>query len=124
MQNYWGYHLLVDFEGADLAKITSKKNIKEFCKTLLERIEMKAYGNCIVKYFAEHDPNKAGYSMVQLIETSSITAHFVDQDGLGFLDIFSCKEYNKQTVIDTITQFFHPTTMKTNFITRGENHGS
>jgi hypothetical protein len=38
----------------------------------------KAYGAPVLEHFAEHLPEAAGYSLVQLIETSAITGHFCD----------------------------------------------
>jgi S-adenosylmethionine/arginine decarboxylase-like enzyme len=36
--------------------------------------------------------NLLGYSVAQLIHTSSITCHFMDTSGDAYIDIFSCKE--------------------------------
>ena len=71
---YWGYHLMLDCAGADHARITSGENIAAFAKTLVERIDMVAYGEPQVVRFGSDD--KAGYTLVQLIETSNICAHF------------------------------------------------
>jgi hypothetical protein len=40
--------------------------------------DAKAYGAPVLEHFAEHLPEAAGYSPVQLIETSAITGHFCD----------------------------------------------
>jgi S-adenosylmethionine/arginine decarboxylase-like enzyme len=40
------------------------------------------------------EPHLYGYSVLQLIQTSDITAHFCDATGDAYIDIFSCKEYN------------------------------
>ena len=48
---------------------------------------------------AAHVPQAAGYSLVQLIETSAITGHFCDASGDAYLDIFSCKDFDPATAI-------------------------
>ena len=67
---------------------------------------MKAHGELLIDHFAEHDKDKAGYSAVQLITTSAISAHFVDQTGAIYLNLFSCKDYNVDTVLDLLYQYF------------------
>ena len=107
-EGYWGYHLILDCRGCDKGLVTDRENIYDFTKALVRRIDMVAYGEPIIEHFATHDPDKAGYSLVQLIETSNITAHFVDKSGDGYIDVFSCKPYNTKDVIDVVQQFFNP----------------
>ena len=118
MSDYWGYHLVLDCGGCDHDKITDGNNIKEFTKELVKRIDMVAYGDPIVEHFATHDPQKAGFSMMQLIETSNIAAHFVDRDNTMYLDVFSCKPYENQTVVDTVKEFFGAKTIRVTYLTR------
>jgi len=79
---------------------------------------MKAYGEPILEHFATHDPDKAGFSLVQLIETSNITAHFVDKNGNIYMDIFSCKPFGTDVAIKVVQQFFEPEKIKMHFLTR------
>jgi S-adenosylmethionine/arginine decarboxylase-like enzyme len=67
---------------------------------------MKAYGEPQIIHFGED--NKAGYTLVQLIETSNITAHFCEQDNAAFIDIFSCKEFDPKDAKRVVDQFFRP----------------
>lgn len=118
MSNYWGYHLILDCSGCDHNKIVSGDNIYAFTKELVKRIDMVAYGEPVIQHFATHDPNKAGFSMMQLIETSNIAAHFVDKDNTCYIDVFSCKPYDNNTVVDTVKEFFGATSVRVSFITR------
>lgn len=81
MSSYWGYHLILDCKGCDKEKIANGDHIRAFVAHLVKAIEMKAYGQPILEHFATHDPEKGGYTMLQMIETSAITDHFVDHDG-------------------------------------------
>ena len=116
--SYWGYHLILDCKSCDKSKITKKENIAAFVKHLVDKIDMKSYGQPLLEHFATHDPTKGGYSLVQLIETSAITGHFVDENGDVYLDIFSCKEFSIETVKQIVTEFFSPERIKTIFLTR------
>jgi hypothetical protein len=60
---------------------------------------MKRYGKTQVVHFGE-DERVAGFSMTQLIETSLISAHFANQSNTTYLDVFSCKAYDRKTVAD------------------------
>ncbi|MDN3505701.1 MAG: S-adenosylmethionine decarboxylase [Simkaniaceae bacterium] len=118
MSSYWGYHLILDCKACNKEKITSGENIAAFVKYLVEAIDMKAYGAPIIEHFATHDPAKGGYSLVQLIETSAISGHFVDENGDVYLDIFSCKEYSIETVKEVVTKYFSPKQIKVTYLTR------
>ncbi|HKZ00018.1 MAG TPA: S-adenosylmethionine decarboxylase [Rhabdochlamydiaceae bacterium] len=115
---YWGYHLILDCAGCNKNKITDKKNLIQFINVLVSAIDMKAFGKPVVEHFAEHDLDKAGFSLVQLIETSSITGHFVDKNGDAYLDIFSCKEFDIEMVKKVIDRFFEPQKIKVCYLTR------
>lgn len=118
MSQYWGYHLILDCAGCDKEKITSKETVAAFAKEMVKRIKMKAFGEPIVEHFATHDPKAAGFSLVQLIETSAITGHFVDDDGSAYLDIFSCMTFDIETAKSVVTEFFGPQSIKVTYLTR------
>ena len=61
---------------------------------------MVACGEPKIEHFAANNPNAAGFSLVQLIETSSITGHFVDLNGDSYIDIFSCKSTKCRVIED------------------------
>jgi len=80
------------------------KVITGFAKTLVKRIDMVAFGQPQVVMFGSG--NKKGYTLVQLIETSNITAHFVEENNSMYLDVFSCKDFNADVVKEAVTEFF------------------
>ncbi len=112
----WGYHLILDCYNADKELITSSTNIAAFAKALVKKINMKAYGEPQVIHFGEDD--KQGYTLVQLIETSNISAHFCDDTGNFYLDVFSCKPYENALVVETVKQFFAPERIVERYIER------
>jgi S-adenosylmethionine decarboxylase len=112
----WGYHLILDCYDADKELITDAKNITAFAKTLVNRIDMKAYGEPQVIHFGEDD--KQGYTLVQLIETSNIVAHFCDDSGNFYMDVFSCKPFETVKVLETVNQFFAPKKIRERYVER------
>jgi S-adenosylmethionine/arginine decarboxylase-like enzyme len=116
MSQYWGYHLVIDASGCDHDAITSGDQIRAFCKELVRRIDMVAYGPPQVVMFGEG--GKKGYTLVQLIETSNITAHFVEETNDIYLDVFSCKEFDPMVVEEVVKGYFMPATFSKRFIKR------
>ena len=77
---------------------------------------MKAYGQPQLVKFG--DGNKYGYTLVQLIETSSIVAHFCEEDNAMYLDIFSCKDFSSQIALLVIHDYFKPFKIKYSIVER------
>ena len=117
MSVYWGYHLMLDCSGCNIDEIASRDNIYRFIKDLVQRIDMVAHGEPIIEHLLPGDP-KQGYSLMQLITTSNICAHFMEIDGTAYFDVFSCKEFDLETVKHIVNEYFHPEKMRVNFITR------
>ncbi len=115
---YWGYHAMFDCAACDREKVSSHDNIYNFIKELVPAIDMVAFGEPQINHFATHAPDKAGFSFCQMIETSSITGHLVDESGDAYIDIFSCKPVDVGVAQDMIDKYFKPTKVRVNFITR------
>jgi S-adenosylmethionine/arginine decarboxylase-like enzyme len=115
---YWGYHLILDCRGGDVNAVRDRRTIVEWVRHLVERIDMRAYGEPVCEHFATHDPDAAGYSLVQLIETSSITGHFVDRNGDAYIDIFSCKSFDIESARAIVDEYFRPAAIRVTYLTR------
>ena len=103
------------------ANISNKSAIAAFVKELVEAIDMKAYGEPVIVHFAEHNYEAVGYSLVQLIETSAITGHFNDNNRDAYLDIFSCKPFANDIVIQVVEKHFAPQKIHVASLVRGVN---
>jgi S-adenosylmethionine/arginine decarboxylase-like enzyme len=118
MNKTWGYHLLLDCTAGDKGLIGSKENIHNFIKELVVAIDMVAFGEPWIERFATHSADKAGISFCQMIETSNITGHFCDNDGNFYIDVFSCKPFTNETVIETVDKYFKPEKVRMHYISR------
>ena len=101
----WGLSSSIDLHDCDSDLIRDEEKIKEFVVKLCELIDMKRFGECVVVNFGE-DEEVAGFSMMQLIETSLISAHFANKTNRVFLDIFSCKYYSPKVTAEFAKEYF------------------
>lgn len=115
----WGQHLILDMCGCDREAISDAAHIRAFSAELVEAIEMKAYGEPVLEHFATQNPDAAGYTLVQLIETSNITAHFAELTGDVYLDVFSCKAFPEETAIAVCQMYFKPREINRTSLMRG-----
>lgn len=113
---YWGHHLIINAGDCNHQTITDYNTIHEFTKQLVRQIDMVAYGEPQIVKFGTG--NKAGYTLVQLIETSNICAHFVDETNDVYLDVFSCKPFEEKIVVNLVKVFFEPKRIETKFFDR------
>lgn len=118
MGKVWGYHLLVDCASCNKQAIKDERIHRMFLRELVKRIAMIAYKDPIMAHFATHDPEKGGWTIAQMIETSLIDGHFVDSNGDAYISVHSCKTFDPQTVLATIQEFYNPIRMTSRVIDR------
>ena len=112
----WGYHLIVNAAGCDSNAIRSKEKIREFSAALVKGIDMVAYGKPQIVRFGTSV--QKGYTLVQLIETSNITAHFSEESDEVYLDVFSCKAFNPKDALAIFKKYFKPVKIGAEFLVR------
>jgi S-adenosylmethionine/arginine decarboxylase-like enzyme len=100
----WGLSTAVDLQDCQPDTIRDRDHIEAYVIALCELIGMKRYGGCQIVHFGEG--RVAGYSMIQLIETSLISGHFANDTNRAYLDIFSCKSYDADLVEEFSKTFF------------------
>lgn len=119
MENrFWGYQLMLDCNDCNRAAITNPAYLKVWVETLVHRIEMVPYKQPIIEHFGHNDPNLEGWTVIQLIETSNIIAHFNDHTGEGYIDIFSCRPFNIDVAEECVQEYFSPKFIRRNYLTR------
>lgn len=114
----WGYHLHLDCGGCAPSRISDGENIRRWLEDLLQRIDMEPVGPTMLERTAMHDPDKAGYTLMQCIQTSGVMAHFIDATRQAYIDVFSCKPFNDADVYDCVSQWFGPESIKTLMLER------
>jgi S-adenosylmethionine/arginine decarboxylase-like enzyme len=101
----WGYLTCLDCMRCNPDVIRSIPLINEYIEKLIELIDMKAYGDPKIVDFGE-DAEVKGITFVQLIETSLISGHLINQSNNACIDIFSCKPYDAIKARDFTQEFF------------------
>lgn len=107
----YGYSTILDAYDCDSAKFT-RKNIEAFLVSLCEAIDMERED----LHWWDYDDDPEGYaaapshlrgiSAVQFIKTSSIVVHTLDDIGVLFIDLFSCKQYDPKVLNHKMMEHF------------------
>jgi S-adenosylmethionine/arginine decarboxylase-like enzyme len=113
----WGWHLVLNLYQCNPDLIQSAEVIEKYVIDLCELIEMRRFQEPIIVNFGD-DPVVAGYSMLQLIETSNLAGHFANNSDAAYLDIFSCKKFDPQVAAEFSAQAFEAKKTAGVFISR------
>lgn len=106
--NAWGWLTTIDARYCN-ENINSPEVIQAFIDETLDKIEMIPIGGTHILWCDTNDPEKVGYSVYQLLQDSNISIHFCpSNDNQAYLDLFSCKPYEAQTVVDLFNKYFAP----------------
>lgn len=118
-QPVWGQHLILDLAGCPRELLVDADHLRTWVKDLVDTIKMKAYGEPQLEHFATHSYDAAGFTLLQLIETSNICAHFAENLGQVYVDIFSCKTFDNEAAIACCRKYFEPETVEHHVLERG-----
>jgi len=113
----WGFETTLDISGCNHEFICNPDKIKDFNNKLVKLLDMIPYGDPLLVRFGKDD--KSGYTLVQLIQTSNITAHFSEDTNCAYINIFSCKDYDGEEASLFTFKFFEGTDMNVSFNPRG-----
>ncbi len=104
MNEVWGQSLSIDLNKCEHSFMNNPDKLREFSKKICREIDMIPFGEPIVKKLGKG--RLEGYSMIQFIETSTITVHLDEFDDRAFIDIFSCKKFDVKKTKDFCRNFF------------------
>ncbi len=117
--DFFGQELILNLYGCNLKKISDAAEIKKFVVELCDNvIKMKRYGEPFIPHFGHDNPISSGYSLVQLIETSSVTAHFSEFKKSIYLNIFSCAWFDVDKTADFCQKFFEAEKVERHLVER------
>lgn len=106
MKTIYGKELILDLYDCNPKIIRSRRKLLEYINQICNLIKMKKYGKTVVERFGLGKDFTAGYSLVQLIESSLISGHFSELWNRAFINIFSCKAFNNRTAVNFTKNFF------------------
>jgi S-adenosylmethionine/arginine decarboxylase-like enzyme len=119
----YGIELIIDLHECNTTKF-NRKDIKKYFKELCELIDMQAE-DChfwddegVPEEEKQTDPHTKGISAIQFILTSNITIHTLDLLEKVFINIFSCKDFDKYEALEFSRNFFEGKIVNNATITR------
>lgn len=101
----WGLSTCIDIYDCDPKTIRDPEQIEAFTRQLCDLLGVQRFGDPAIVRFGR-EPAVYGYSMVQLIETSLVSAHFAEESDAVYLDVFSCKWYDTEAAVEFARSFF------------------
>lgn len=110
-KDIWGVECSLDLKGADPKIIRDSKKLEEFLVKICKHIKVKRWGEPIIANFGQGD-KIAGYSIVQLIETSLISGHFVEKTNAAYINLFSCDYFDPIKAANFTKKFFKAESME------------
>ncbi|MHC4866287.1 MAG: S-adenosylmethionine decarboxylase family protein [Planctomycetota bacterium] len=119
----YGFELIMDLHGCDVDKF-SRASIEEYMAAVCEAIDMEREDLHFWDYDgipADERPTEAhllGTSAVQFITTSNITIHTLELLKAAYVNIFSCKTFDKKVAEEITKQWFGADECRTHFIER------
>lgn len=102
----FGLEVVLDLYECDPKVIRSGKKLAEYATKLCKLLKMKKFGKTLLPHFGYKEAHTAGFSMLQFIETSSITGHFSELWNSAYLNVFSCRDFDTKKCIDFTVKFF------------------
>jgi S-adenosylmethionine/arginine decarboxylase-like enzyme len=119
----WGLETVIDLADCTPGLIRDSEVIERFVIALCKKIEMQRFGEAQIVHFG-NQPHLSGNTLIQLIETSNIAAHFIDQTNAGCINIFSCSPYRVCQAVALCQEWFKAHECQVMVLFRGPRFGA
>ncbi len=119
----YGYELIMDLHGCDASKFnrTSLDNyFEEVCKAIdMKRCELYFWDDVgLPEEEKQTSPHTKGTSAVQFILTSTIVVHTLDILSTVYVNIFTCKPFERKVAEELTKEWFGANGCRAHFIER------
>ncbi len=106
VESSFGPHLMLDCRQCDKDKINDLEYVFNFLNTLPERVGMHKITQPYVFPYSGLIPEDKGITGIVIIAESHITFHSFTEKDYFFFDIFSCKNFDTQAVVEAVIEAF------------------
>lgn len=96
------YHIICDLSGCN-EKIKNSKAVREFLEEVVKRVNMSILEGPIIAEGIDENP---GVSGIVIIDFSHISVHTFSKYNEALIDIFSCKPFERNPLVDYCFEFF------------------
>jgi S-adenosylmethionine/arginine decarboxylase-like enzyme len=119
----YGFELIMDLHNCDestFKRTSLRKYFIKVCKTIdMKRCELYFWDDYGIPANEKQNlPHTKGTSAVQFILTSNITIHTLDLLNAAYINIFSCKQFDKVVAEKITKEWFGAKKCRTIFIER------
>ncbi|MBM2831373.1 MAG: adenosylmethionine decarboxylase proenzyme [Dehalococcoidia bacterium] len=111
-------HLIIDGNGSDPSILKDEKFIRNLLDTYPGKIGMTKISPPYITHYMQGKPDDWGVSGFVFIAESHISIHTFEVQGTVNIDIFSCKDFDAQRVIEDLRQTLHLTHFRTQLLDR------
>lgn len=119
----FGYELLMDCYYCKPNVCGNLNHCYSYLNNLVDFIGMKRQEPpSIFRTDRKSFPDKAGLSGWAPLAESSIVIHTLSKHNFITIDVYSCKEFDKDKVIKFTKRYFEPKKIETRFILRGKHY--
>ncbi len=102
-------HLILDLKDCkEIEKLSNEKFVRGFLLELVEIIKMKALTKPNVLYYKHEEKEESGITGFIIISNSHISVHTYPFKKSLYLDLFSCKRFDSDKVINYVKEIFEP----------------
>lgn len=117
---FFGVHLTVDAFEANVEKLWDEAYIEQFIRSLVIKAEMLLVGGPYTINYSGLIPEDAGVTSLGILAESTVSLHgFPHRNGFVSIDLYSCKVFNKDEIVDFIKDAFDIKDAQVNFFKRG-----
>jgi S-adenosylmethionine decarboxylase len=119
----FGYELIIDLSDCSTEKF-NREDLTEFFEKICDLIDMNREDLYFWDYEGNEEiipynqPHLVGISAVQFISTSDIVVHTLDMLKKVFVNIFSCKKFDKDIAEQFVKEYFKAEKCKAVFLKR------
>lgn len=122
-QKPYGFELIMDLHDCDVSTF-NRTSLKNYFSNLCEAIDME---RCELHFWDDFgvplterqtSPHTKGTSAVQFILTSTIVIHTLDLLKAVYINIFSCKSFDRQVAEELTKEWFGARECRSHFIER------
>lgn len=119
----YGYELIMDLHGCDVSKF-NRTSLDDYFEKLCKAIDMK---RADLHFWDDEGlppeqrqtlPHTKGTSAVQFILTSSIVVHTLDILEAVYINVFTCKPFERKVAEDLTKEWFGANGCRAHFIER------
>lgn len=118
----FGYHLMLDLYGCDAKNIDSLDYCYKFLDELPGKINMDKQSPPYIFRSPEKYSGKAGLSGWVPIIQSGISIHTLTDTGFISIDVYSCRKFEKEKVIEEVSKYFAHKKAEVQYVERGKDY--